>query len=138
MMTAEEFDNWASGLGLRHVYPHELRVKCANGLNHLPPRHLFGNIVVAAHLVDSARKHFGKAVELHSTYRSIPYNRSKGSTDNSRHVFFNAIDHHIDGVDHRELRDYYKKVRSTGFFLGGIGLYSWGVHIDTRGYNADW
>lgn len=137
-MTEELFDDWAAGLGLRHIYPHELRVKCDRRLNSLPPKHLLGNIVLVAHLVDQARLYFGRPVVLHSTYRSIPYNRSKGSTDNSRHVFFNAIDHHVSGVSHARLLAFYKKIRDAGAFKGGLGIYSWGVHIDTRGSNADW
>lgn len=136
--TEETFDAWAATLGLPNVYPHELRTKCDRPLNALPPLHLLGNIVLPAQLVQRARTHFGRPVAIHSTYRAIPYNRSKASPDTSRHVFFNAIDHHIEGVNHRHLLDWYAQLREAGAFAGGLGLYSWGVHIDTRGYNTEW
>jgi uncharacterized protein YcbK (DUF882 family) len=40
-----------------------------------------------------------------------------------------ASDLHVDGVAHKKVYDYLDKKYPNKY---GIGLYTWGVHIDTR------
>lgn len=137
-MTTTEFDAWAETLGLQFIKPHELRTKCDNPRNELPPRELFGNIVLTAHLVDRLRAHFSKPVALHSTYRSPAYNRGVGGARHSMHLVFRAIDFSIFGVRPAEAAGKLMEWRDAGLWHGGIGVYPSFVHVDTRGYNASW
>lgn len=137
-ISVEEFDAFAKGLQLPNIHPWELRTKCDRRLNTLPPANLLPNIVETAWVVQLVRNTFDKPVVIHSTYRAIPYNRTKGSSDGSLHVQFNAIDFHVKDVSHSEVYGLLTRWRGVGVFRGGLGKYSWGVHVDTRGTNADW
>lgn len=51
----------------------------------------------------------------------------------SLHLLGRAIDFRIDGVKHQALYDSLDK-KYNGF--GGLGVYSWGVHVDSRTTSA--
>lgn len=141
-----EFDDFISGLDLRFYSPGEFLVKggsnssgaCA-GKNTDPPRSLWANIVNTAIAIDRLRQDLGYAVTLTSAYRGPSYNSCIGGASASQHMRFNALDFQGSqgspgdwAAAARNLRD------NLGIFRGGIGTYNTFVHIDTRGYNADW
>ena len=79
------------------------------------------------------RTHFGKPVYL-TAYRCKTHNaRTPNAAPNSYHVYGQAADFHIDGVDPAEIAKY---AESIG--IKGIGLYDTFVHIDTRASKAFW
>lgn len=138
MNEVEEFDAWASKLGLRYISAKELRAKCQNKLNTIPPQNLWGNIVLTAHLVDCVRDFYGLPVSVHSTYRSPAYNKKIGGEKFSLHMAFRAIDFSVSGVDPSDVFGLLSKWRRAGLWKGGLGQYPSFVHVDTRGSNATW
>ena len=79
------------------------------------------------------RTHFGKPVYL-TAYRCKTHNaRTPNAASNSYHVYGQAADFHIDGVDPAEIAKY---AESIG--IKGIGLYDTFVHIDTRASKSFW
>lgn len=106
-------------------------------------------------------------VHIHSGYRCPKHNKEVGGEKNSQHLYSRAADIHIDGVDIiKEEQDKFgihteqlQRVRRLSrsmpfrispivlahyaseiefFYKGGIGVYSWGCHLDIRGYSARW
>lgn len=79
------------------------------------------------------RDHFGKPVYL-TAYRCKTHNaRTPNASPNSRHLYGQAADFHIDGVEPAEIAKY---AESIG--VKGIGLYDTFVHIDTRENKSFW
>lgn len=84
------------------------------------------------------RDHFGKPVEL-TAYRCPTHNaKVPNAAKNSRHLYGQAADFHIDGVSPAEIAKY---AESIGIL--GIGLYNTAkdghfVHIDTRTTKSFW
>lgn len=79
------------------------------------------------------RTHFGKPVYL-TAYRCKTHNaRTPNAAPNSRHIYGQAADFHIDGVAPAEIAKY---AESIG--VKGIGLYDTFVHIDTRASKSFW
>lgn len=79
------------------------------------------------------RDHFGKPVHL-TAYRCRTHNaRTPNAAPNSRHIYGQAADFHIDGVAPAEIAKY---AESIG--VKGIGLYDTFVHIDTRESKSFW
>ena len=79
------------------------------------------------------RNHFGKAVNINSGYRCSKHNASIGGASKSNHMNGEAADIRIDGKTPLELAQY---AESIGIL--GIGVYSWGIHIDTRTTKYFW
>ena len=89
-------------------------------------------------VLQEVRDHYGKAVNIedHSAYRTPAYNKKvEGSSSNSRHMYGVAADFHVAGVAHKEVYNYLDKKYPNKY---GIGLYSWGVHFDTRKTKSRW
>lgn len=86
-----------------------------------------------AQYLQQIRTHFGKPVYL-TAYRCKTHNaRTPNAAPNSRHIYGQAADFHIDGVEPAEIAKY---AESIG--VKGIGLYDTFVHIDTRETKSFW
>lgn len=109
-----------------------------NGLNTLPPRHLWRNIVPTAWIADQARHALGVPLRIISGYRGPQYNAAIGGASGSYHTKFNALDLDPLGGDPEDLFHLLDRWRSAGLFRGGLGLYRSFVHLDTRGKSATW
>ena len=97
-------------------------------------------VFIGDELVDvlqDVRNHFKKAVntEDHSGYRTPTHNKKVGGSTYSQHMYGVAADFHVVGVAHKEVYDYLNKKYPNKY---GIGLYSWGVHVDTRKTKSRW
>lgn len=89
-----------------------------------------------AELLENIRVHFGAAVHIHSGYRTVSFNaRLKNSSKKSQHCNGLAADLHVDGHTHQEVYNYACQLLGDH---GGVGLYSWGVHIDVRANKSRW
>lgn len=89
-----------------------------------------------AELLENIRVHFGAAVHIHSGYRTVSFNASlPGSSKKSQHCNGLAADLHVDGHTHQEVYNYACQLLGDH---GGVGLYSWGVHIDVRADKSRW
>ena len=79
------------------------------------------------------RTHFGKPVYL-TAYRCKIHNaRTPNAAPNSRHIYGQAADFHIDGIAPKEIARYAERIG-----VKGIGLYDTFVHIDTRENKSFW
>lgn len=79
------------------------------------------------------RDHFGKSVHINSGYRCKTHNASVGGASKSNHMDGEAADIRIDGVKPIEIAQYAEHIGMLG-----IGVYSWGVHVDTRTSKYFW
>ena len=78
---------------------------------------------------------------VHCTVRCESHNRKVGGLDRvSRHLpqFFDveegAGDIHFVGISFRRLRKISRKLFKDGIITGGLGLYKWGIHVDTSSH----
>lgn len=84
-------------------------------------------------ILQEIRNHFGKAVTVNSGYRCKTHNKNVGGASKSRHLYGMAADIVVKGVEPIEVAKY---AESIG--VKGIGLYSWGCHIDSRDTKGFW
>jgi len=123
--TADEFTSYfeVTRRGVTNSYPHE---------------RLWPRIIPTLRIVDSLRDHFNSPIVILSSYRNRAYNEKCGGVLNSEHMQFCALDIAVAGHSTKEVYDILLSWRRAGRFTGGLGLYPTFVHIDTRGYNANW
>ena len=94
------------------------------------------------------RQHKPKAiVRVHSAYRCMAHNNRStkeknkhgvygaGSNKDSKHPEGRAADFSIPGVANEAIHWY---IRDTYKDEYGLGLYDWGLHLDTREIAGDW
>jgi hypothetical protein len=79
------------------------------------------------------RSHFGKSVYINSGYRCKTHNAAVGGASASNHMDGEAADIRIDGVTPLEIAQYAEHIGMLG-----IGVYDWGVHVDTRTSKYFW
>ena len=79
------------------------------------------------------RSHFGKSVHINSGYRCKTHNAAVGGASASNHMDGEAADIRIDGVTPLEVAQYAEHIGMLG-----IGVYGWGVHVDTRTSKYFW
>ena len=108
------------------------------GLNTDPPPELWPYIIETVKVLEWLRQDIGEAIFITNAYRSPAYNKAVGGAPDSQHMRFCACDIHAKTKPHDILYWRLRWARDEGLFRGGLGLYPWGVHIDTRGVNADW
>lgn len=86
-------------------------------------------------VLDKIRERVGRPVYIESGYRCEDHNREVGGVPNSQHVLGTAADITVDNISIDELADIAKECGADG-----VGRY-YGlqfVHIDIRGYDAEW
>lgn len=137
------------GLGLSHFVPAEFLFlgnsnapgAGCSGRNGLPPEELWGNIAKTARMLDEIRKRLGAPIRILSCYRNDAYNRCVGGERKSLHKEFRAVDWHCDSGTVDQWHRVATEVRAAHRdHIGGIGRYprQGFIHIDTRGFLADW
>lgn len=89
-----------------------------------------------------ARDRWGK-MKIKSAWRPLEYNRKVGSKDTSQHLYPKksaAVDiATVRGMTPDEMAsDLRRWMREGEIPKGGVGVYSWGVHIDSRGVIRSW
>lgn len=137
-----------------------------NALNEPPPPEIYENIIPTLTVLDEIRATIGKPITIHSAYRNPAYNAAVGGERHSQHLAFRALDFSCDTLSPERLAKIADGLRGrrfglpwqvpikaygqpldvagldidpTGFrWRGGIGVYPTFVHIDCRGYDADW
>ena len=85
-------------------------------------------------VMDEIREEVGLPVRVTSFIRCKQHNANEGGASSSRHLYGDAADIQCSGKTPRQLYDLACKKLPKG----GVGLYSWGIHVDTRGYQARW
>lgn len=138
----QEYTDYLNSLFLTYFQPHEFTdyaYYIRRGVeNSIPPKALFKNIEETIRLLDNnIRPLFGPTVML-STYRNVNYNKAVGGAVSSMHLKNNAIDFVCAKGTPQDWYNELLRIRRLGDFKGGVGLYNTFVHVDTRGYNANW
>jgi hypothetical protein len=107
--------------------------------NSLPPRSLWRQMVPTLRVIDRVAMELGQPVgEIVSAYRSPSYNATcPGARSGSWHQANVAVDVKF-AAGPSSVAGAARKIRGTGIFRGGVGLYDTFTHIDTRGENVDW
>ncbi len=81
------------------------------------------------------RDHFKKPVIINSGYRTVEYNKKIGGAKYSQHIYGKAADIHIEGVKPLSIAQF---AETDCKYMRGIGLYTWGDHLDTRSTKYYW
>lgn len=115
-----------------NIMLHEVR--CSDGSDEIK---IDDAVIIFAQQI---RDHFKKPLTITCGYRTVAYNEAlirKGykASRNSQHLVGKALDIEVKGVSPATL---YKYADSLIGSKGGVGIYSWGCHIDSRGYKSRW
>lgn len=81
------------------------------------------------------RDNFGQPVNIHSAYRTKEYNKEIGGASRSQHIYGKAADFDVKGIAPLTVAQY---AELECEYINGIGLYTWGCHIDTRKTQYYW
>lgn len=77
------------------------------GLSNQPtPEHIENMRYCCEKILEPVRKHFGKPVQINSSYRSPLVNKAVGGSKTSQHVNGQAIDFEIPGIDNKVVADW--------------------------------
>lgn len=85
---------------------------------------------------DEIRRRIGKPIGVNSGLRCTQWNKIQGGVSGSQHRFGTAADlGKPSGVSVAEMAAIAEDVMGN---TGGIGIYSWGIHIDSRKTKSRW
>jgi hypothetical protein len=86
-------------------------------------------------LLDKIRGHFGVPVTVNSGIRCKTHNANVGGASGSQHLYGTAADIVVKGVSPKQVAAYAETLLPN---TGGIGIYSWGIHVDVRTTKSRW
>lgn len=89
--------------GIKHFTRAEFKCKCGGRYCNGYPAEMQEAVVKIA---DAAREHFGRPAHVISGLRCKQWNAHEGGVANSQHMYGEAIDLRIDGVDSETLRQF--------------------------------
>ena len=110
--------------GIKHFKREEFKCKCGGRYCNGYPAEMQQAVVKIA---DAAREHFGKPAHVVSGLRCERWNKHEGGVANSQHMYGEAIDLRIDGVDSETLRQF---VASQPGHRYSYRINSTNVHFD--------
>jgi peptidoglycan hydrolase-like protein with peptidoglycan-binding domain len=85
---------------------------------------------------DEIRRRIGKPLGVNSGLRCSQHNANEGGVSNSQHLYGNAVDLGCPaGTTPAQMATIAEAVMGN---TGGIGIYSWGIHIDARKTKSRW
>ena len=146
-MDSMNFEGFFKSFEFAHFSAKELLYKGADhsdpdkdgyGINTDPPPELWPYIIKTVMVLEWLRRDIGEAIFITSAYRAPEYNKAVDGSTDSQHLRFCACDIHAASKSPEILYHRLKWARANRVFTGGLGLYDWGVHVDTRGENVDW
>ena len=87
-------------------------------------------------IADQIREKIGKPITINSGLRCKTHNANVGGVSNSQHLYGNAADLGCpSGCTPAQMASIAEDIMGD---TGGIGTYSWGIHIDTRSTKSRW
>ena len=114
---------------------HEFR--CKDGTD--VPEDLIDNVALLAKNLQILREYIQKPIIVISGYRTLEYNTKIGGAKRSLHLVAKAGDIIVPGLTSLEIKDTILQLIKEGKMKeGGIGIYSYFVHYDVRGWKARW
>lgn len=85
---------------------------------------------------DEIRHRIGQPIRVYSGLRCPVHNQNEGGVSNSQHLYGTAVDlARPSGVTPAKMAQIAEDVIGN---TGGIGIYSWGIHIDSRKTKSRW
>ena len=122
-------DSWDN---IRYFKKSEFKCKCGRYCNGYPAEIDLGMVSIA----DAVRARLGVPVTVNSGLRCRQHNANVGGATNSQHLYGTAADLGCpSGVTPQKMYDIAEDIMGN---TGGLGLYSWGIHIDSRSTKARW
>lgn len=87
-------------------------------------------------IADQIRTKIGKPITINSGLRCKTHNANVGGVSNSQHILGKAADLGCpSGCTPAQMASIAEVIMGN---TGGIGIYSWGIHIDTRSTKSRW
>ena len=87
-------------------------------------------------IADQIREKIGKPITINSGLRCKTHNANVGGVSNSQHLLGKAADLGCPaGCTPTQMASIAEEIMGD---TGGIGIYSWGIHIDTRSTKSRW
>lgn len=122
-------DSWD---GIKYFQKSEFKCKCGKYCNGYPAEIDMDMVKIC----DEIRKRIGKPIVVNSGVRCKQHNANVGGVSNSQHVYGTAADlQKPSGVTPKEMAAIAEEIMGN---TGGIGIYSWGIHVDTRKTKSRW
>ena len=122
-------DGWAS---IRYFKKSEFSCKCGKYCNGYPAEIDMNMVEIA----DKIREKIGKPITINSGLRCKTHNANVGGVSNSQHLYGTAADLGCpSGCAPAQMASIAEDIMGD---TGGIGIYSWGIHIDTRSTKSRW
>lgn len=118
---------------VRYFTREEFKCKCGGKYCNGYPVDIDMNMVKIA---DKIRAKIGKPITVNSGLRCKTHNANVGGVSNSQHLYGNAADLGCpSGCTTAQMASIAEEIMGD---TGGIGTYSWGIHIDTRSTKSRW
>jgi len=138
-----QYGNYILKLKLKNITPRMViapHFKSRRGVrNSLPPKNMWKRMGPTLKVVDKLCDGIGLPIkEILSAYRSPEYNKAVNGNRGSYHMSNQALDVTFCKTSPYRVAHAARQLRADKVFKGGIGRYSGFIHIDTRGFNADW
>lgn len=119
--------------GIKYFKKPEFACKCGGRYCNGYPAEIDMNMVKIA---DKIREKIGKPITINSGLRCKTHNANVGGVSNSQHLYGTAADLGCpDGCTPAQMASIAEEIMGN---TGGIGIYSWGIHIDTRSTKSRW
>ena len=124
-----EVDPWE---GIEYFRPEEFKCKCGKHCDGYPAE----IDMTMVRYADAIRKQLGLPLIVNSGLRCKQHNANVGGVKNSQHVLGTACDLGAPkGITPEKMARVAEEVIGN---TGGIGIYGWGIHIDSRTTKARW
>lgn len=118
---------------IRYFTREEFACKCGGRYCNGYPAEIDMSMVKIA---DEIRARIGKPISINSGLRCKTHNANVGGVSNSQHLYGNAADLGCPiGCTPAQMASIAEDIIGD---TGGIGTYSWGIHIDTRSTKSRW
>ena len=118
---------------IRYFNRSEFRCKCGGKYCNGYPAKIDMSMV---RIADKIRAKIGKPITVNSGLRCKTHNANVGGVSNSQHLYGKAADLGCpSGCTPAQMASIAQDIMGD---TGGIGTYSWGIHIDTRSTKSRW
>ena len=117
---------------IKYFRKSEFACKCGKYCNGYPVDIDMNMVKIA----DEIRNRIGKPIQINSGIRCKTHNANVGGVSNSQHLLGNAADLGCpSGCTPAQMASIAEEIMGD---TGGIGVYQWGIHIDTRSTKSRW
>ena len=117
---------------IKYFKKQEFACKCGKYCNGYPAEIDMNMVKIA----DKIRNRIGKPITINSGLRCKTHNANVGGVSNSKHLLGKAADLGCpSGCTPTQMASIAEEIMGD---TGGIGIYPWGIHIDTRSTKSRW